>query len=436
MSTDKKLLYITYYWPPSGGAGVQRSIKFVNYLKKYGWNVQVLTVDPNAATYPVIDESLQNEVSQQVKVKRTSSREPLRVLSVLGGKKAVPYGGFTNSNKEKWYQKLLRFVRGNFFVPDARIGWVDFAFRASAKIIRENNISKIVISSPPHSSQLIGLKLKKEFPHLIWLADLRDPWTDIYYYKDLMHLPFIKKKDLHLERQVLENCDAALVVSTPIADLLRVKSDKIDPNKFTVIPNGFDRQDFPEDISPPKDVFRITYVGTMADSYKPEVFLIALSQLIKSNPEINIQLRLVGSVAAGLRATIDQHSLSGRVEMIGHVSHHKAVNYMCDSSLLLLLIPATANSEGILTGKIFEYLGAGVPILGIGPVAGSAAAVLQECNAGKMFERDNPKVVSEFLEKQLLQWKNNPDLRHHADVSKYERSAQALQLSAILEKLK
>lgn len=435
MNQDKKLLYITYYWPPSGGAGVQRSLKLIKNLVKSGWDVHVLTVAAESATYPVLDESLNAEVVAGLKLTRTKSWEPLRLLSAVGGKKAVPYGGFTNSNKERWYQKMLRFIRGNFFVPDARVGWVSHAVKAARLILLEEKITKVVISSPPHSSQLIGLALKRQFKDVKWIADLRDPWTDIYYYDDLLHLPFIKAKDERLERKVLESCSAAVVVSQPIAALLAAKSEKIDPAKIIVIPNGFDRQDFPAGVFPPREVFRITYVGTMADSYDPRVFFSALSTIVKKHSGITIRLRLVGSVSAGLRLLLEESGLTDVAEMLGHVNHHHAVNYMCDSSVLLLLIPATANADGILTGKLFEYLGAGIPVLGIGPVNGAAAAILEECKAGRMFDRNDQSHVEEFLESLLLQWKINPDLRHHSDVSRYERSAQASRLSTLLESL-
>ena len=160
----KKVLVITYYWPPSGGAGVQRSLKFVKYLSKMGFSPIVLTVDEAKASYPLNDQSLLKEVPKNVKVVRTNSFEPLNILSSIIGKKNVPYGGFANANKESKKQKFLRWVRGNFFIPDARVGWTKYAVDEARKIIKEEDIDCVYISSPPHSSQLIGLKLKQEFP--------------------------------------------------------------------------------------------------------------------------------------------------------------------------------------------------------------------------------------------------------------------------------
>ncbi|MBK7966349.1 MAG: glycosyltransferase [Bacteroidetes bacterium] len=238
----KKVLVITYYWPPSGGAGVQRSLKFVKYLSHMGFSPMVLTVKEDKASYPLHDSSLLTEVPQTVKVVRTNSFEPLNILSSIIGKKNVPYGGFANANKESKKQKFLRWVRGNFFIPDARVGWVSYAFKEAKRIIEDEKIECVYISSPPHSSQLIGLKLKETFPQLRWVADLRDPWTDIYYYKDLLHGKRAKLKDEQFEKHVLEKADAIVVVSEPIKNSFLEKSVLVLPSKIHVLPNGFDER--------------------------------------------------------------------------------------------------------------------------------------------------------------------------------------------------
>lgn len=435
VADGKKVLFITYYWPPSGGAGVQRSLKFVKYLSEFGWKPYVLTVDPEKAFYPVEDPTLLKEVASNVAVIKTPSFEPLKILSAFSGKKSVPYGGFTNRNKEKWTQRLLRFIRGNFFIPDARIGWVRHAVKAASDLILREQISTIVISSPPHSSQLIGLRLKKRFPSLKWVADLRDPWTDIYYYNELLHTSPAAAKDARLERDVVRQCDAAVVVSDPIRDSFLKKVHDVDAAKFHVLPNGFDRTDFSKEIKPPSDVFRITYVGTMADSYRPQAFLYAMKDLMQAEPDAPIRLRMVGSSATLLPAFVAELGLSSVIEYIPHVAHAEAVCYMRESSVLLLVIPDTEHAAGILTGKLFEYLGAGLPVVGLGPKTGKAAAILRECSAGRMFERNEVSELKSFLHEQLLQWKKNSDLRHMGDVSKYERRSQAGQLALILNSI-
>lgn len=433
----KKILFITYYWPPSGGAGVQRSLKFVTYLPHFGIEPIVLTVDPERATYPVLDQSLCAEVPSAVSVVRTDSFEPLRILRALtGGKVKIPYGGFTNQRKEKISQRVLRFLRGNFFLPDARVGWVRHATKAAEKIIAENDIDTIIISSPPHSAQLIGLALKRKFPKLRWVADLRDPWTDIYYYDEMLHLPFARRIDRRYELQVLETCDAAIIVSEDIRRLFAEKLNQSSASKFHVLPNGFDSKDFPGAVVPPADFFRITYVGTIADTYKPEVFFEAIGRLKQKYPLVPLQLRMVGSPASVIPRLLEQHGLNKSAEFLPLVEHSTAIRYMRDSSLLLLLIPDTLHAKGILTGKLFEYLGAGIPVVGVGPADGDAARILADTGTGKMFSRDDVDGLFAYLEKAYSGWLENSDLRHGKEVAVYERKAQAKQLSGILNELK
>lgn len=397
----EKVLVITYYWPPSGGAGVQRALKFVKYFKDFGLEPVVLTVDPSAASYPVTDESLLKDVPAGITVHKTGSFEPLNILSKVAGKKHVPYGGFANANKESKTQLVLRWIRGNFFIPDARVGWVKHAYLKAREIIRREGIKYIMISSPPHSSQLIGLKLKKEFPELRWIADLRDPWTDIYYYKDLLHTSFAAAMDARYEKRVIENSDAILVVSESIKRDFLKKSDKVTASKVHVIPNGFDEDDFKEMSNPDPSHFTITYVGTMADTYKPEVFFGVMKKLSSQYPELGLQIKFVGNAPWTLKKKAEEMGLDKICSWSGHVSHEEAIRYMKSADMLLLIIPDTPGAKGILTGKLFEYLGAGKTILGIGPEDGDAAAILNECGAGRMFERSRESEMLQWLEAQI-----------------------------------
>lgn len=396
-----KVLVITYYWPPSGGAGVQRGLKFVRYFPEFGIQPFVLTVRPDQASYPVTDPTLAKDIPVSVEVVTTRSFEPLHIISALMGKQNVPYGGFANANKESGMQKVLRWIRGNFFIPDARVGWVSYAFREAAKIIEKEKIEHVFISSPPHSSQLIGLKLKKRFPGLKWIADMRDPWTDIYYYKDLLHTPSAARKDAALERKVLEEADTILVVSEAIKRQFCKKSEKLKSEKIHVVPNGYDEADFPEGVVPASGYFTIAYVGTMADSYRPEVFFEAFSRLVKKYPDKKIRFQCVGNVSRAVKQQVEAYGIAANCEWIGHVAHAEAIRYMQSANLLLLIIPDTAGAEGILTGKLFEYIGAGRPILGIGPKDGDAAKILRECGAGEMFEREDKAGLEEWMETQI-----------------------------------
>lgn len=428
----KKVLIITYYWPPSGGAGVQRSLKFVKYLPEFGIEPIVITVDPSQATYPIIDETLLKEVKEGVRVIRTRSFEPLKILSALKGKETIPHGGFANNNKESITQKTLRFIRGNFFLPDARTGWVRFAVKAASDVIEKENVDTVFISSPPHSSQLVGLELKKKYK-IRWIADMRDPWTDIYYYHDLLHTKFAAKRDAVYERQVLENADAVISVSEPINDLFLSKSDKLRKEKFHVIPNGFDESDFFSDIEVSRKEFVFTYVGTIADNYNPGIAFKAIRKFIDENPGLKVILQMVGTSSSIIQKLIDQYGLSSYTIFIDHVDHQTAVNYMRSAAILLLFIPDIPGADGILTGKLFEYIGSGRPIVGLGPVQGSAAAILNASNSGKMFDRNDYDQILHFINTNFNNWKSGiTESGNPVAKLKYTRKSQTEELVKIL----
>jgi len=412
---------------------VQRALKFVKYLPEFNVQPIVLTVDESHASYPVLDESLLNDIPKGIKVYKTNSFEALKILSKVTSKKAIPYGGFSGQNKEKLSQRLLRFIRGNFFIPDARAGWVKYAYREACSIIEEEQVDTIVISSPPHSSQLIGLKLKRKFPNIKWIADLRDPWTDIYYYKEMMHTRMAKEKDVLYERNVLNQADAILMVSNDIKRSFIAKSFSKNENKFHVIPNGFDEDDFKGVIQQETDKFIITYVGTIADVYKPEVFFEVMKNVIDKYPLNKIIIRFVGSISPAISEVVERLDLKAHCEFITHVSHYEAIQYMMRSSAMLLVIPEVENNKGILTGKLFEYLNTRKPIIGLGPVDGDASAIINECEAGKMFDRMNKTGIENFIENNFLKWKNNSLLRNTSkSIEKYSRKEQSRVLSSLI----
>lgn len=401
---------------------MQRSLKFIKYLPEFGIQPFVLTVDEKFASYPLLDMSLEGEVPDNLQVVKTKSFEPLKILASLAGKESVPHGGFANKKSGSFFQKSLRFVRGNFFIPDARLGWVQYAANAATKLIQDHKIESVVISSPPHSSQLVGLKLKRKFPNLKWIADLRDPWTDIYYYSDLMHTKYAKKKDEAFELEVLKQADNVIAVSKSIVQMFQKKSGVLNPDKFLVLPNGFDESDFVAEKIPKGDEFIFTYVGTIAASYHPEIVFKAIRIVKEKLRNIPFKLRLIGTHAEVVKEAIDQNNLAGIVEYVSYVDHHRAVRYMQESNTLLLVIPDVANSEGILTGKLFEYLATRKPIIGIGPINGDAAKIIEECVAGKMFDRTQVENVANYISELVEKWEQGNERINESNIfMKYSR---------------
>lgn len=424
----KKVLIISYYWPPSGGAGVQRIFKFAKYLPQFGYDPYIITVDDKQASYPIRDYSLLQDIPKGMKIFHTSSFEPLNILTKLTGNKA-PYGGFANKSKEKFSQKVLRFIRGNFFIPDARKGWIKYAYARAAELIEKEKIQTILISSPPHSSQLVGLKLKRKFPDLKWVADLRDPWTDIFYYKDMLHTAMASAKDAAFEKRVVEIADELVVVSRPILENYLSKSGNIQSSKIHVIPNGFDEDDFPEMEPVVNDQFTITYVGTIADIYNPVIFFECLKKAIANAAAKKIKLRFVGGRTDNIVNQISINGLGEITEFKPHVKHEEAIQYMRTSDALLLVIPDVPDSQGILTGKLFEYLAAEKPIICIGPPDGDAARIIDACKAGETFSRDEQERLTVYLTNLISGSVSKPA---GVNVQNYSRKNLTRQLAAVM----
>ncbi|MQY78701.1 MAG: glycosyltransferase, partial [Bacteroidetes bacterium] len=332
------------------------------------------------------------------------------------------------------FSRVSRFIRGNFFIPDPRKGWNKYAYKKAKEIINNYHITTVITSSPPHSTQLIGLKLKQKL-HLKWIADLRDPWTDIYYYKDLLRTKIAKRIDSKYEKMVLEIADRIIVVSDSIQERLKAKLDKLSVDKFTIIPNGFDEEDFLHNLAPHKEHFIITYTGTLSRIYRIDALLKALKKISRRS-DIHIKLRFVGKVSDYIKSLIAEKGLDEIVKYIDHVEHAKSIEYLYHSTILLLVIPEVTENRGILTGKIFEYLASQKPILLIGPTDGDAATVVKKCEAGEVFDYDMDTEMEYYLNKLIQQWLKNPNLdlktkRHLVYSRKKQAATLARQLLAV-----
>jgi glycosyltransferase involved in cell wall biosynthesis len=437
----KKLLIVSYYWPPSGGPGVQRVVKFSRYLPDYGIEPVVLTVDPAKASYPLIDKSLETAVSERTRVIRTSSFEPLNLYRMLSSGRKLPQPGFANEGKPGTFAKCMRFIRGNFMVPDARKGWNSFAMTACRKLLREETFDAVMTTSPPHSTQLIGLALQQEF-RIPWIADLRDPWTDIYYNHELYRLKPAINKDARLEKKVLESANTIMTVSQSLKSLLASKSPLINPNKIHIIPNGFDPEDFPKPASIPGtekasgNRFTMTYTGTMSEAYPVHGLIETLKRFLTQHPGAGLSMRFVGQISKSIQHRFEEAGLSAYTSFESYVGHDIVPDMMASSSVLLLVIPDVPHNAGILTGKLFEYLGSRRPVLGFGPVDGDAAGILQECHSGKMFAYNDTTAAANWLS--MIYTENTNGRRAFSgneQIRQYTRQEQAKQLAGLIEQI-
>ncbi len=422
----KKVLIITYYWPPSGGAGVQRWLKFAKYLPEFGWQPIILTVDPEYASYPQRDESLLAEVDPNCQVYTTKSFELYNLYKLISGKKDVPYGGFANESKEGLMQKASKFIRGNFLLPDPRKGWNKYALKKAEELIREFNIKTVVTTSPPHSTQLVGLKLKQKF-NIRWIADLRDPWTDIYYYNQFKHTTLAAKIDKKYELQVIENADLLITVSEDVKRIFTEKSALPIAEKTVVIPNGFDEEDFRVSTVSTEVKKIITYSGTISEAYDVSGLLISLSK-VPEDLKSEILIRFVGKIPPSIAQKFD--AIGIETELTGYVDHTKSIEYLFRSDLLLLVIPKVKNNKGILTGKFFEYLASQKPILAIGPTDGDLAIIIQETKCGKLFDYSNSDGMNQFIQEELNKGKQNLNIGF---AIQYSRKELTRKIALILE---
>ncbi len=422
--TVKKILLITYYFPPCGGAGVQRWLKMLKYLPQLEVLPYVITVDEQQASYPQMDASLLNDVAPDLHLYKTPTCEVLAAYKRLSPDKEIPYGGFANEARPNFFQKMARFVRGNFFLPDPRRGWNRFAFRQACLLIEAEGIDTVITTSPPHSTQLVGLKLKKKYPHITWVADLRDPWTDIYYNKDLYQTALARTINARYERRVLQQADLVLTVSADCARLFASKTATQQP--IVVLPNGFDAADF-EQLQPIDNRGRrvISFVGVLSPQHDIEVFCSAMQQLPKDVQD-GLLLRFVGKVCPEAKAKLAQLPL--QQQYIDYVPHVQAVSYMCATDLLLLTIPAIADNKGILTGKLFEYLAARRPILLLGPADGDAAAIVSACDAGACFEKEQAEALANYIVQQLQQTDTTLTSKAYQTYSRWQIAQQLVQL--------
>jgi glycosyltransferase involved in cell wall biosynthesis len=387
-----KVLIVTYYWPPSGGAGVQRWLKFSKYLPEFGWEPIILTVDPGCAAYPVTDLSLKENLPSSIRVYPTPAINYFGIYRKDRSK--IPTAGFANSVDNTLKGKIFRFIRGNFFLPDPRKGWNKYAFKKACELIENEGIINVITTSPPHSTQLIGLKIKKKYPALNWIADLRDPWTDIYYYKQFYPTFISKMIDQRFEKSVLKKADKIITVGVSLKNLFSLKIKGLE-NKTEVITNGYDEDDFTgiTPIIPP--MFTITYVGTLSDIYPIDGFLNAV-QIFKDKGN-EIILRFIGTVSKSQKDLIQSKSGDSILEFIPYVNHTAAIQYMLKTSVLLLIIPDHKSNKSIITGKIFEYIASGKPIVCIGPLDGDAAGIIGNKEYGKTFSYMDSKGISEYL---------------------------------------
>lgn len=434
---QKKILIITYYWPPAGGPGVQRWLKFAKYLPEFGWKPIIYT--PENPSYPLLDETLMKDVPENIEIVRTKIWEPYQLAEKLNkSNKKFKAGQFDVGKNQSWKSKLSIWIRGNFFIPDARVFWVNPSVKFLEKYLKENNIGTVVTSGPPHSLHLIGLGLKNKMPELKWIADFRDPWTEISYYKHLKLTKSSDKKHHQLESAVFKNADITLATSYTDAENFR----KAGANAVCIT-NGFDESDSGKKAegqnsekanSKIRQAFTISYIGVLEQLRNPENLWKALDELIRENAEFaaDFKLKFVGRIDDKILQSIENSSLKNHILNLGYLAHGKAVEEMQHSDMLLITNFPNESSRGIIPGKIFEYLASGKQILSFGPDKADVAKILEETQAGKHFGYQDTEMVKKFILEKFNLWKNGDLLENTQHIDQFSRKNLTRQLTEIL----
>lgn len=427
MDAPKKILIITYYWPPSGGPGVQRWLKFVKYLPDFGWKPTVFI--PENPSYPILDETLGKEVSADLEIIKTKIWEPYQIAEFFGkDNKKFKAGQFDVGENQSWISKLSIWVRGNFFIPDARVFWVKPSVKYLKKYLQENLFEAIVTTGPPHSMHLIGLELKKEFPNLKWVADFRDPWTEISYFKHLKLTKSSDEKHRDLEQIVFQTADITLATSFTDAENFRNKG----ANAFCIT-NGYDGNEHTVKVKNEK--FTLSYIGVLEQLRNPEVLWKVLNELILKNEGFkkDFELQFVGRVDDKILKNLEETNLKNALNNVGYVSHSEANQRMQNSDLLLITNFPDAQSKGIIPGKIFEYLATGNSIVSFGPKESDVKKILAETNSGKHFSYDDTEEVKHYILQKYEEWKGGVYLSGTKNIDQFSRRNLTQQLSVLLE---
>jgi galactitol-specific phosphotransferase system IIB component len=422
----KKVLIITYYWIPSGGPGVQRWLKFVKYLPDFG--VEPVVYIPENPTYPIIDENL-NEDFSNLSVLKQKIKEPYGFASIFSKKKTqkISSGIIPKKKNQSLVERMLLYIRGNFFIPDARVLWVKPSIKFLEKYIQENGIETIITTGPPHSLHLIGLGLQKKL-NVKWIADFRDPWTSIVYHKDLKLSAKSDKKHKELEKEVLQSA-TQIIVTSPST---KAEFEQITSKPITVITNGYDVEKIEKQTLDAK--FSLAHIGSFLSERNPRILWKALSEIIKENKDFSddFELKLIGIVSEEVLDTIKEFKLESYIKNLGYLSHIKSVEEQRKSQVLLLIESDSDQTKAIIPGKLFEYMVSNRPILAIANDASDIKDIIVSTNTGVFFDYSEKERLKEVILNYYKQYKEGNLKSHPIGLQQFSRKNLTKKLSELL----
>jgi hypothetical protein len=423
-----RLLLISYYFPPCGGATVQRWLKWLPILVEKGFEVTVLTTKDG--DYPVLDKSLLSEIPPDITIIRTKTFQWKKIWNLFfGNKKPMPYGNISKNKEQNLINRILIWVRLNLIIPDIRKFWNPYALKKAIEYLRTTPVDFVITTGPPHSTHLIGLKLKNKF-NIKWIADWRDPWTSIYYLQlnppSRISLYWHKK----LENKVAQNADWNIVVSQHLASQLPT-------DKVSVIYSGYDDKRIPAPISPQTKTenkpFKLKFIGNITEGQRVDVLIQIIA---KAFPDEDIELSFIGTNLSEEYKSLLQNLLPERYVCKNFLPHKEALKEMQDCQVLLLLINYYPGAEGMLTTKLFEYLASYNKILCLGPHNSEAEKLINHYEAGECFDIKESDAAIKYLRNLYNLWHSGESLKNEKDVSELSALNQVSKLIDLLHSLK
>lgn len=428
----RRVLIITYYWPPSGGSAVLRWLKFTKYLRDFGWEPVIYT--PSNPEPQESDASLLKDLPPDLEVITSRIWEPYNIYKCLTGKKKGDRLGvalMTDKKKAGLFSKVSLWIRSNLFIPDPRRFWVRPSIQLLAGLLRATPVDVVISTGPPHSMHLIGLGLKNRLG-IPWVADFRDPWTNIDFYRDLPLSCLADLQHKKLEQKVLLRADHVVTVSPGMTREFIDKGTK----EITTITNGYDEERHTSG-QPSTGKFNLLHLGSMPKSRNPEVLWKVLAELVSNNTLLasSLQIRLIGKVDLAVKDSISRYQLLDYTVYEDFVPHDQTLDILSGASVLLLCINNTPNAGGILTNKFFEYLSARRPVLAIGPVDGDASVILAETQAGNIFDYNDAIGLKNHISALFELYSQRNLTVESRGIEKFSRKNLTRQLSELLNKL-
>lgn len=425
----KRVLIITYYWPPAGGPGVQRWLKFVKYFREFG--VEPIVYIPENPNYPLMDDNLQSEIPSGIEIVKYPIKEPYGIANVFSKKKTKQMSSGIISKKElSFLEKLMLYVRGNFFIPDARIGWVKPSVKFLSEYISNKPVDVIVTTGPPHSLHLIGMQLKYDLD-IKWIADFRDPWTTIHYHKSLRLNKASERKHKQLEASVLKKADVITVTSPTTKKEFEI----ITKQPIYVITNGFDYEKV-SGITMDK-AFSISHIGSLLSGRNPEILWRILKDISEENPSFkkSLQLKFVGAVSEEVKKSLQENHLLEVAEFKPYVSHSEALKLQQQTQILLLVEINSPETRAIIPGKLFEYLAAQRPIVALGPEGSDIKSIIDETKAGTFFNYKNEALLKSKLLEHFKDFQEGNLNISSQGLDKYSRLELTSQMASIINSI-